>query len=84
MLHSLSRTFGFVTFLVKRLLELMHHDLEILNVFNIELGHVLLELSLFVIDLMLQLNNFLRRAISGAMAPWKEMLRQLEAKDHQN
>ena len=52
-LHALTRTFGFFTFLVKRFLELMQHDLEVLDVCYAELGHVLIELSLFIIDLML-------------------------------
>ena len=38
-------------------LELMHHDLEVLNVFNIEVGHVLLELRLLIVNLVLQFNN---------------------------
>ena len=58
-LHVLTRTFGFFAFRSECFLELMHHDLEVLNVFNSELGHMLLELSLFIIYLMLQLNNFL-------------------------
>ena len=48
----------------------MHHGLQVLSVFNVELGHVLLELSLFIINLVLQLNNFLSKSqlrSNGAM-----------------
>ena len=44
---------------MERLLELMQHDLEVLDIFHVELGDVLLELNLFIINLVLQLNNSL-------------------------
>ena len=58
-LHALSRSFGFITFLMKRLLELMHHGLGVLDVCHTELGHMLLELRLFTVNLVLQFNDFL-------------------------
>ena len=57
-------------FLVKCFLELMQHDLEVLDVSYAELGHMLLELSLFIVDLVLQLNNSLCKSqfrSNGAM-----------------
>ena len=80
-LHALTRTFCFFSFLVECLVELMHHDLEVLNVFNIELGHVLLELSLFIINLVLQLNNFLCKSqlrSNGSMERDAEANRELK------
>ena len=45
--------------LQKVFLELVHHDLESLHFLHAELGHILLELSLFMINFLLQFNNAL-------------------------
>ena len=51
-LHALTRTFGFITFLVKRLLEVIEHHLEFLDINHTQLGHMLLELFLLEINLV--------------------------------
>ena len=43
----------------KGFLELVHHCLEVLHFLHAELGHMLLELSLFIVNLLLQFNNVL-------------------------
>ena len=53
------RTLSFCTFLYKGFLELVHHTLEVLHFLYAELGHMLLELSLFIVNLLLQFNNAL-------------------------
>ena len=45
--------------LVKLLLELKQHLLESLNIFHAKLGHILLEVSLLIVNFVLQLNNLL-------------------------
>ena len=45
--------------LQKVFLKLMQHDLEALHFLHVELGHILLELSLFMINFLLQFNNAL-------------------------
>ena len=37
----------------------MQHDLEVLDILHIERGHMLLELSLFIVNLVLQFDDAL-------------------------
>ncbi len=45
--------------LVKGFFELVQHDLEIFNILHVERGHMLLELSLFIVNLVLQFDDAL-------------------------
>ena len=46
-------------FLYKGFLELVQHNLEVFHILHAELGHVLLELSFLIVDLLLQFNDSL-------------------------
>ena len=58
-LHALSGATSFFTLLVKGFFELVQHDLEVLDILHIERGHMLLELSLFIVNFVFQLNDAL-------------------------
>ena len=48
--------------LVKGFFELVQHDLEVFDILHAELGHMLLELSFLIVDLVLQFNNALSKS----------------------
>ena len=48
--------------LQKSFFKLMQHDLEVSDVLNTELRHMLLELSLLIINFVLQLNDALSKS----------------------
>ena len=50
-LELLTRAFGFLTFLLELSLEVNHHLLEDLYINNTKLGHMLLELAFFIVNL---------------------------------
>ena len=66
----------------------MQHLLEVLNISHAELGHVLLELSLLIVNFVLQFNNFLSQSqliCNGSMegdtdANWKLKIIDAEAR----
>ena len=60
--HALSGTSSFFTLLVKGFFELVQHDLEVFDILHVELGHMLLELRLFTVNLVLQFNDFLSKS----------------------
>ena len=45
-----------MAFLQKSFFELMEHDLEVANVLNTQIGHMLLKLSLLKVNHVLELN----------------------------
>ena len=49
-LHALTRTLSFCMFLEKGFFELVQHDLEVFDILHAELGHMLPELGLFIVD----------------------------------
>ena len=61
-LHALTRAFSFFALLEKGFFELVKHDLEVLNILHAELGHMLLELSFLIVDLVLQFNSALSKS----------------------
>ena len=52
-------TLSFFTLLEKGFFELVQHDLEVLDLLHAELGHMLLELSFFKVNLLLQFDDAL-------------------------
>ena len=60
--HALSGASSFFMLLVKSFFELVQHDLEVLDILHIEIGHMLLELSLFIVNLVLQFDDALRNS----------------------
>ena len=58
-LHAFTRTLSFFMLFEKGFLELVQHNLEVFHILHAELGHVLLELSFLIVDLLLQFNDAL-------------------------
>ena len=58
-LHALPRTLSLCAFLEKGFFELVQHNLEVFHLLYTELGHMLLELSLFIVNLLLKFDDAL-------------------------